>query len=70
MLEENTNEIIEALGKDLQKVGVYVLGDDGMKFSAVVYFVKIYVICCRANRKHFYLRSVSWLMKQRMLFFI
>ncbi|GFG32390.1 hypothetical protein Cfor_04370 [Coptotermes formosanus] len=33
MLEENTSEILEAVGKDLRKVRVYVLADDGVNFS-------------------------------------
>jgi hypothetical protein len=59
MFEENTNEILEAVGKDLRKVGVYVLADDGVNFSADLYFIKRNVICCRANRKHFCLKSIS-----------
>jgi hypothetical protein len=34
MLEENTNEILEAVGKDLRKVGVDVLIDCGMNVGA------------------------------------
>ena len=34
MLEENTNEILEAVGKDLRKVGVDVFVVDGMNLSA------------------------------------
>jgi hypothetical protein len=63
MLEENTSEILEAVGKDLRKVRVYVLADDGVNFSVDVYCIKRNVICCRANRKHFYLKSMSLLMK-------
>jgi len=34
MFEENTNEILEAVGKDLRKVGADVFVVDGMNLSA------------------------------------
>ena len=34
MFEENTNEILEAVGKDLRKVGLDIFVDDRMNLSA------------------------------------